>query len=115
MKAELASFSGGSAFEGERFRELLARAPAAIGVLKGPDHRWSYINAEYVRLTGRQSPVDFIGKALVESLPEIEAQLFLKLLDEVYRTGQPYVGREMKALLNRSSTGLSDESYWDFV
>ena len=104
-----------SAFDGSRIGELLAQAPAAIGLLTGPDHRWTYINNEYVRLTGRLSPAEFIGKTLLESLPELETQVFVKLLDEVYRTGQPYVGREMKALLNRSSVGLSDESYWDFI
>jgi PAS domain S-box-containing protein len=101
--------------ERRRFQELLAQAPAAIGVLNGPDHRWIYVNNEYVRLTGRRSPADFVGKTLAESLPEIETQVFVKLLDEVYRTGEPYVGREMKALLNRSGSGLSHESYWDFV
>ena len=105
----------GAVFEGSRIGELLAHAPVAIGLLTGPEHRWSYINDEYVRLTGRQSPVQFIGKTLLESLPELETQVFVKLLDEVNRTGQPYVGREMKALLNRSSGGLSDESYWDFI
>jgi PAS domain-containing protein len=104
-----------SAFEGSRIGELLAQAPAAIGLLTGPDHRWTYINEEYVRLTGRKSPVEFIGKTLLESLPELESQVFVILLDEVYRTGQPYIGREMKALLNRSARGLSDECYWDFI
>ena len=94
---------------------LLAQAPAAIGVLNGADHRWVYVNNEYVRLTGRRSPADFLGKTLIESLPEMETQVFSKLLDEVYRTGEPFVGREMKALLNRSGNGLSNESYWDFV
>ena len=101
--------------ERRRFQELLAQAPAAIGVLSGPDHRWTYLNDEYVRLTGRRSPAEFLGKTLVESLPEMETQVFVKLLDEVYRTEEPYVGREMKALLNRSASGLSDESYWYFV
>ncbi len=101
--------------ERRRFQELLTQAPAAIGVLSGPDHRWTYVNDEYVRLTGRRSPSDFLGKTLLESLPEIETQVFAKLMDEVYRSGEPYAGREMKALLNRSGSGLSDESYWDFV
>ncbi|HXS75325.1 MAG TPA: PAS domain S-box protein [Terracidiphilus sp.] len=101
--------------ERRKFQEFLAQAPAAIGVLNGLDHLWVYVNNECVRLTGRRSPAEFLGRTLVESLPEMETQVFVKLLDEVYRTGQPYVGREMKAFLNRAGTGLTDESYWDFV
>ena len=39
--------------------------------------------------------------------------MFRKLLDDVYRTGNPYVGREMKATLNRE--GQTVEVYFDFV
>ena len=109
------SFRGDAVLERERFKELLTHVPAAIGVLNGPDHRWVYVNDEYVRLTGRHSPADFLGKTFVESLPEIETQVFVKLMDEVYESGQAFVGREMKALLNRSGVGLPEESYWDFV
>ncbi len=101
--------------ERRRLREILANAPAAIGVMRGPEHRWEYLNGEYVRVTGRQSPLEFIGKTFGESLPEIETQPFIGLLDEVYRTGVPYVGSEMKATLNRASTGQPDEAYFDLV
>ncbi|HEU4416273.1 MAG TPA: PAS domain S-box protein [Candidatus Angelobacter sp.] len=101
--------------ERHRLQELLTQAPAAIGLMSGPEHRWIFVNDDYVRLTGRNSPADFLGKTMTESLPEMETQVFVALLDGVYRTGEPYVGREMKAILNRSAKGLPDESYWDFV
>ncbi|HVT98549.1 MAG TPA: ATP-binding protein, partial [Acidobacteriaceae bacterium] len=101
--------------ERRRLEELLAQAPAAIALLTGSDHRWIYVNENYIRLTGRSSAADFLGKTLVESLPELETQVFVGLLNEVYRTGKPYFGREMMAILNRSASGLPDESYWDFV
>jgi PAS domain S-box-containing protein len=98
-----------------RLRDLLAKAPAAIGLLHGPEHRWTYVNSQYVQLTGRNSADDFLGKTIVESLPELESQVFVGLLNEVYCTGKPYFGREMKGVLKRSAKGLPDESYWDFV
>ena len=101
--------------ERQRLRDVLAQAPAAMGLLAGPEHRWLYVNDNYVRVTGRRSASDFIGKTLLESLPEIEHQPFLQILDEVYHTGKPYVGREMKAMLNRAHTGQSEEAYFDFV
>jgi len=101
--------------ERHRMQDLLAKAPAAIGLLSGPEHRWVYVNDDYVRVTGRNSASDFLGKALRESLPELDTQPFLELLDEVYRTGKPYVGREMKAKLNRAHSGQPEEGYFDFV
>jgi len=102
-------------FEQHRLEELLAQAPAAIGVLSGPEHRWSYVNDNYVQVTGRGSASDFIGKTLLESLPEIRTQRFAKLIHQVYRSGQPYFGREMKSRLNRGHTGRPEEAYFDFV
>ena len=96
-----------------RLRELMAQAPAAIGLMHGPEHRWTYVNDYYVRITGRHALADFIGKTLEESLPEIETPVFRRLLDEVYRTGTPYFGREMKATLNRKEQ--PPEAYFDFV
>src|SRR6185369_17580455 len=101
--------------ERHRLREILANAPAAIGVMRGPEHRWEYLNGEYVRVTGRRSASEFIGKTLLESLSEIETQPIIGLLDKVYRTGIPYVGCEMKAKLNRATSGQPEEAYFDFV
>lgn len=101
--------------ERHRLQELLAKAPAAIGLMSGPEHRWAYVNERYVRVTGRSSASDFLGKTIRESLPEIQDQPFLDLLDEVYRTGKPYVGREVRVILNRSHTGQPAEAYFDFV
>jgi PAS domain S-box-containing protein len=99
--------------ERRRLQELMAQAPAAMGLMYGPEHRWTYINDYYIRVTGRTSAADFIGKTLEESLPETETAVFRKLLDDVYRTGNPYVAREMKATLNRE--GQTVEAYFDFV
>ena len=99
--------------ERRRLQELMAQAPAAMGLMDGPDHRWSYVNDYYVKVTGRNSPADFIGKTLEESLPETRTQIFRTLLDEVYRTGIPYFGREMKVILHLA--GQPAEVYFDFV
>jgi PAS domain S-box-containing protein len=95
--------------------ELLANSPAAIGVLSGPELRWSYVNAEQVRVSGRRAADDFIGKTVPESLPELEAEPFLALLREVYRTGRPHIGRETKVILKRTESGAAEERFFDFV
>ena len=112
---QAARLRGQAELERHRLQDLLAKAPAAIGLLSGPEHRWVFVNENYIRVTGRNSASDFLGKTLRESLPELETQPFLELLDNVYRTGEPYSGREMKAKLNRADSGQPEEGYFDFV
>ncbi len=101
--------------ERHRLEELLAQAPAAIALLNGPEHRWTYVNDLYISVTGRRSAKDFIGKTLHEALPELEGQGFLELMDHVYATGRPFIGREMKATLNRSADSGPENAYFNFV
>lgn len=96
-------------------QELLAKAPAAIGLISGPEHRCVYVNDVFVQVTGRTSGADFLGKTIFESLPEINDQRFPKLLDHVYRTGRRFVGRSVKIHLSRSPRGQPAETYFDFV
>ncbi|HKO10546.1 MAG TPA: ATP-binding protein [Acidobacteriaceae bacterium] len=101
--------------ERNRFREILAYAPAAVGLLHGPDHRWLFVNDYYVRVTGRNSPAEFLGKTVDESLPEVRDQGITELLDRVYQTGEPYIGREFVARLNRGPDHTLQDAYFDFV
>ena len=101
--------------ERNRLRELIMQAPAAIGLLSGPELRWTLVNPEYIRVAGRKRAEDFIGKTLRESLPELEGQPFFEPLETAYRTGVPYVATGAKAVLNRTATGQGEEAYFNFV
>ena len=101
--------------ESDRMRELLMQAPAAIGLLSGPELRWTFVNPEYIRVAGRQRAEEFIGKTLRESLPELEGQPFFEPLNTAYRTGVPYVAAGAKAVLNRAASGQEEEAYFNFV
>ncbi len=101
--------------ERARLRELFMQAPAGIGLLSGPELRWSFVNKEYIRFTGRTCVEDFLGKTIRESLPESQGQGFFELLDQVYRTGVPYIGIETKATLKRTDGGQAQDAYFNFV
>jgi two-component system sensor kinase FixL len=73
-----------------RLHEIYEHAPGFIAMSDGPEHRFSFANAAYRELVGRQ---DVIGKTVAEVLPEIVAQGFVAILDRVYETGVPFVGR----------------------
>jgi PAS domain S-box-containing protein len=98
-----------------RLRDLLMRAPSAIGITVGPDHRWAYVNDARVKMAGRQSAQDFIGKNVRDSYQELEGQPFFTALDQAYRTGVPFVGREVKATFNRGPNGAPEDAYLDCV
>jgi PAS domain S-box-containing protein len=101
--------------EPHHLEELLEHSPAAIGLMTGPEHRWAYVNQAYVQAAGRKSQAEFIGKTVRESMPEVEGQGFFELLDEVYRKGIPFVGTEMKVILNRAASGKLEDAYFNFV
>jgi PAS domain S-box-containing protein len=101
-------------FERNQLRELFKQAPAGIGILSGPDHRWSFANSAYCEIVGR-SPGDLMNRPIRETLPELIGQGFFELLDEAYRSGVPYIGKEMKASLNRGTNRSSQEAYFNFI
>ena len=97
-----------------RLQDMLTQVPAVIGLMEGPEHRWTYVNEQFIRTTGRNSAEDFLGKTVRESMPELDP-ILLELLDEVYRTGKPYVTTEWKTTLNRAESGQPAEAYFDFA
>jgi PAS domain S-box-containing protein len=87
-------------------------APAAVCILRGADHVFEFVNPFYQRLfPGRE----LVGKPIRAALAELHGQGFYELLDQVFTTGEPYVGNEMRALLDRAGTGELEECFFDFI
>jgi PAS domain S-box-containing protein len=93
-------------------RLLFDQAPGVVAVLQGPRHVFEMANAAYLSMVGRR---DIIGLPVHEALPEVVAQGFVDLLDHVYHTGEPHVGREVPLSLRRPSGEGMDLTYVDFV
>jgi PAS domain S-box-containing protein len=104
------------ASEGERARlqNIFRQAPAAVAVLRGPEHVFEIVNARYELASGR-SAEQLLGKPAREALPEVEGQGFFELLDSVYRTGEPFVGNEMPLQLDLRGTGELETRYFTFI
>jgi two-component sensor histidine kinase len=56
-----------------------------------------------------------LGLPAREALPEIEEQGFVELLDQVYRTGQPHIGRAQRVMLQRNPDAPPKEHFVDFI
>jgi PAS domain S-box-containing protein len=98
--------------ETDQLRSLLEQAPGFAAVTTGPEHRFQIANRAYSRLVAGR---DVIGKAIAEALPEVVEQGFITLLDEVMRTGEPYVGRHAKVMLRNAEGNAIEERYLDFI
>jgi signal transduction histidine kinase len=99
--------------ERARLQELFAQAPAAIAVVRGPEHVFESANAHYLRLIGARRGV--LGRSIRDALPELAGQGFYELLDTVYRTGEPFVGNGVRAMLDNAGDGLLEECFVNFV
>ncbi|MFN3613608.1 MAG: PAS domain-containing protein [Rubrimonas sp.] len=94
----------------DRLGRMFAQAPGAVAILSGPRHVFELVNPAYERLVGRG---DLIGRAVAEALPEVVSQGFVDILDRVFRTGEPHVGRAAPVELRRR--GALERRFVDFV
>ena len=102
--------------EADRQREVLQnvfnQAPVPICLLRGPKLVFTLLNPLYRRLLGER---ELVGKPIREALPEFAGQGFFELLERVYETGEPFVGREMPASIDRQRTGQPEQGFFTFV
>ena len=80
------------------FQALFHQAPGFIAVVRGPEHTLTLANAAFYQLIGHRNVV---GKPVAEALTEINGQGFFELMNNVYRTGRVFVGRNMQISVQR--------------
>lgn len=97
--------------EHSHLRRLFMQAPGFMCVLSGPDHVFELANNAYMHIVGERN---ILGQSVREALPELENQGIFEILDEVYRTGEPFIGRAMRVML-RASDGTMQEHFLNFV
>ncbi|MGZ3727516.1 MAG: ATP-binding protein, partial [Pseudobdellovibrio sp.] len=85
--------------EADRYRQeiynFLMQIPSPIVVLMGPKYRFSLANPAYENMVGQK----VLGKELLEAFKGPQIHEFVKLLDHVYKTGEPYFGQEIPVFL----------------
>lgn len=95
-----------------QLQRVFMQAPAAIQISRGPNHVTETANPLYLKLVGKH---DIVGRPIREVFPELVGQGFLELLNRVYATGEPFIGKEMRAVFDRNDDGIEEESFWNFV
>jgi PAS domain S-box-containing protein len=75
----------------EDLYQIFEQAPAAIVLLREPNHRIEYVNPAYQQLFPELA---LRGRLLTEAYPTAATSGILARLDQVFATGEPYVGVE---------------------
>lgn len=95
----------------EMIEKLFINAPAYVATLDGPEHIFNLINPSYQKLFGNRK---IQGKPIMEALPELKGQGFDKLLDNVYNTGEVFVGNEVPIWVAHDEDLAPTERYFNF-
>jgi PAS domain S-box-containing protein len=95
-----------------RLYEFFMQTPAAMTILRGPEHRVEFANPLAFRHRDR---ADILGKTAREVRPELVEQGILAILDEVYTSGTPFIGTEFPLRVDLRGDGMLEEAYYNFV
>jgi signal transduction histidine kinase/DNA-binding response OmpR family regulator len=91
--------------------DVFAHAPVGVAILRGPEHIYEFANQRYLDLVGGRA---LLGKPIREALPELDGQGIYELLEQVYRTGEPHIGRSVRVLIQRGGAA-PEETFFDFT
>ncbi|MDF7815928.1 PAS domain-containing protein [Hymenobacter sp. YC55] len=95
--------------ERQRLYQVLMRMPANIALLRGPEHVYDLVNAEYEHLFPARTT---LGRSIRDVIPELDGQGFYELLDRVYETGEPFYQAETEAWADYAGTGTPQRRYY---
>ena len=98
--------------ERERLHQLFQQSPGFVAVLQGPDYVFELVNDAYYQLVGHR-PI--LGQPLAQIMPEVVGQGYLEILDQVFSTGEPFVGRAMPIELQRVAGDKLATRYMDLT
>jgi PAS domain S-box-containing protein len=89
--------------------QLFEHSHAFMFVLAGPELRFTYANAAYLRLIRE---TDLTGRTLLEVMPNIEPE-YLEILASIRCSGEVFIGRSVPRVLHKD--GVSRNFYLDLV
>ena len=108
LKAKLRSVEE---MHARRLARIFEHAPVGVALLRGPEHIFEFANRAYMEMVGDRQVID---KPVRAALPELEGQGLYELLDGVFATAVPYIGRSLRLLIDRGGPEPV-ETFFDFV
>ena len=98
--------------ESAQLRNMFMSAPSFMCVLRGDDYRFELANNAFAALVGDR---ELLGRPFRQAIPESAGQLYVELLDKVFRTGEAFVGKQMRVEFERTPGHPLDEVFINFV
>ena len=95
-----------------QLQNVFEQAPVAICVFRGAAYVLEIVNLPMGRMLGRPLG-ELVGRPFFEAVPEVENQGLRAVLDEVRRTGVPFVAQEQLIRLAHHPAG--EAGYFNFV
>ncbi|WP_123947482.1 PAS domain S-box protein [Flavobacterium reichenbachii] len=94
-----------------KLQNLIAAAPAGIGLFVGRDLIIEYPNQTFIDIVGKGP--DIKGLPLREVMPELitEGQAYLKILDDIFTTGVPFISPGSLVKINQN--GVLNDNYYN--
>ncbi|HEX2534796.1 MAG TPA: PAS domain S-box protein [Chitinophagaceae bacterium] len=96
----------------KKLRSLFMQAPAAIALLEGPQHIYTFANPLYQKIFNRTEE-QLIGKTPKQVFPEVEGQGIYELFEKVYHTQEPFMAAEFPATFQDG--GALKTGYYNFA
>lgn len=98
--------------ERNRLVDMFMQTPGFVAVLSGPDHVFQFYNEAYHRLIGYR---EIEGLTVVEAMPDVVEQGYIRLLDSVFETGKSVQGHASLFRTVRHPGGPVEDAYVDFI
>ena len=98
--------------ESQRLNALFQQAPSFMAVLRGTDHVYEMVNTSILQLLGDR---EYVGLPVRQAVPELVSQGYIELLDNVYKTGEPFLGYGMPVNVFRSKHTEQEERFVNFI
>jgi two-component system CheB/CheR fusion protein len=92
--------------------EIFNSSPSFMTLTIGPEHIYERANQKYYELLDMDPKI--IGQKMQDVLPELDAQGFIALLDNAYKTGEPFSGVEVPLKI-KSGDGSERSLYIDLA
>ncbi|GAB3203109.1 PAS domain S-box-containing protein [Pontibacter aydingkolensis] len=83
----------------ELLQKLFLEAPAVVGLVRALDFQYVLANSQYRRLYGNRP---LVGKTIYDAHTNLEGEGFFSRIEEVFKTGQPFIGKEVQTIIEES-------------
>jgi PAS domain S-box-containing protein len=93
-----------------RLRDVFEQAPLAVAVLTGPEHVYTVMSPRYAQFLGGRRA---LGLPFREAVRERAGEELGRVMDHVFRTGEPYSAHERLVQLDRDGDGVIEDYYFN--